>query len=130
MLVLGNRPQSYEGDDPVDYLNDWNGHDALIESIVVNVREKSVSVRLLAYPDENSKDRKPIELIFADVESVTTSTNLDQMEANSFAGTVNHWHLAEGPGSSFFYLIEGYIAVKAHSTLKLEERPPASLPST
>ena len=110
----------------MDYLNDRNGHDALIEGIAVDARKKSVSVRLLAFPNENSRDRKPIEFIFMDVSSITTSANLDQIEVNSFAGTVNHWHLAEGPGCSYFYLIEGYIAVTSRSALKLEERAAAS----
>lgn len=110
----------------MDYLNDWNGHDAQIEGIAVNIPGKSVSIQLLAYPTMNSKDRKPIEFTFLDVESITTSANLDLIELNSSAGSVNHWHLAEGPGTSFFYLIEGYVAIAARSALKLEERTVSS----
>ena len=104
-----------------NYLNDWNGHDALIESIAINLLKKSVVIRLLAYPDEHSKDRKPIELTFLDVETVTTSADLESIADNAFAGTVNHWHLAERPGTSFIYLVEGYITVTARTVLRLEE---------
>ena len=107
----------------MDYLNDWNGHDAVIESITIDVPNKAVSVRLQAYPHENSRARKPIEFRFVNVESITTSANLDLLAVNASAGSVNHWHLADGPGTSFFYLIEGYIAVASGSALKLEERP-------
>jgi hypothetical protein len=105
-----------------DYLNDWNGHDALIESIAINALENSVSVRLLAYPNEKSKERTPIEVTFLDVETITSNANLDSLSGNASAGNVNHWHLAVGPGTSFFYLVEGYIAVTARKALKLEER--------
>ena len=106
----------------MDCLNGWNGHDALVESITIDHIQKSVSVRLLAYRDEDAGDRNPIELRFSDVESVTTSANLDRIADNSSAGTVNHWHLAEGPGTSFLYLIEGYVAVSARSGVKLVAR--------
>lgn len=106
----------------MDYLNDLKGHDALIEGIAVDVPGKCVSIRLLAYPNEKSKTRKSIEFIFRDVKSMTASADLDLLADNSSAGTVNHWHLAQGPGTSFFYLIEGYIAIAARSAPKLEER--------
>lgn len=109
-------------DQAVNYINDWSGHDALIEKIEIDVQKKFVSVRLQAYPDESSKDRKPIEFRFRDVETITTSANLERIEANSFAGTVNHWHVVEGPGCSYFYLVEGYIAITARSAPQLEEQ--------
>lgn len=108
---------------PLDYLNDCCGHDSLIESIEINAAAKTVSVRLLAYPQEDSRDRKPIEFQFVDVESVTTSANLDLIADNAWAGNVNQWRLAEGPGASFFYLVDGYIAVTSPAPFRLVGRP-------
>ena len=72
-------------------------------------------------PNERSPDRRAIEFTFLEVESITANADLDSLADNAFAGTVNHWHLAEGPGTSFFYLCEGYIAVAALSVPILRE---------
>jgi hypothetical protein len=98
------------------------GHDALVESVVFDAAAGIVSVKLLAYPRADSGDRKAIEIRFSDVDSVNLAADLQSLDDNRSAGNVAYWHIARGAGTSFFYLIEGYLAITARAAPELLER--------
>lgn len=99
--------------------DEQSGHDALFEGIKIDAVNNTVSITLLAYPTEGSAQRVPVAIEFTDVESVAMQADMVRLAENRFAGTVNQWRIAEGPGTSYFYLVEGYLAVASRSPPKL-----------
>ena len=99
--------------------DDLQGHDAVLNGVEFDPVKQTVSVRLLAYPELNDSKRLSIEIAFKDVASVALNADLVSLAANRSAGNVNHWHIAEGEGTSYIYLTEGYIAISSRSAPKL-----------
>ena len=93
--------------------DEQQGHDAQIDAIAIDVLGRTVTLRLSAYANEESPKRDAIEIIFRDVEQVQSIADMIRLEKNRGAGNVNHWHVADGPGSSFFYFVEGCLVVTA-----------------
>jgi hypothetical protein len=49
------------------------------------------------------------------VDAFLLQADMIAMEANCFAGTVNQWKIAEGAGTSYFQLIEGYLTITSRA---------------
>ena len=77
--------------------------------------KRSVTLRFSAYPSEDAAERVAIEIDFTDVQQVQTLADLVELDDNYAAGNVNHWHVANGPGASYFYLVEGCLVITASS---------------
>lgn len=95
------------------YDDEMQGHDSQVESITIDALSRTVSLRFSSYPSFAASDRIAIEVAFKNVTSITTTADLVALSINHGAGNVNHWHVAEGPGSSYFYLIEGCLVITA-----------------
>jgi len=91
--------------------DEQSGHDALFEGVEIDAVNNTVSIKLLAYPAKGSAQRIPVAIEFTDVQSVAIHADMVRLAQNRFAGTVSQWRIAEGPGTSYFYLIEGYLAI-------------------
>jgi len=96
-----------------------SGHDALFEGLSVDAVGKSVSLSFLAYPSFEASERIAIEIEFSDVDAFLVQADMIAMEANRFAGTVNQWKIAEGAGTSYFQLIEGYLTITSRAAPRL-----------
>jgi len=101
------------------FYDEQSGHDALFEGVEIDAVRNTVSIRLRAYPAAGASQRISIGIEFSDVESLAMHADMIRLAENRSAGTVNHWRIAEGPGTSYFYLIEGYLAVASKSAPKL-----------
>jgi hypothetical protein len=99
--------------------DDYQGHDSLLEGIDIDTVKYTASIRLLSYETPGSPERIPITIDFSNVTSMTMQADMIQLANNRFAGTVAYWHIAEGTGTSYIYLIEGYVAVTADTPPKL-----------
>jgi len=95
--------------------DEQSGHDSLFEGVELDAVNNTVSVRLLSYPTHDAAKRIPIKIVFSKVVSVTMQADMIKLARNRFAGTVNHWRIAEAAGTSYFYFIEGYMAVASKS---------------
>lgn len=95
------------------------GHDSQLDGMSIDALAQSVSLRLSSYPSEGASDRVAIEICFTDVEQVQTLADLAELSDNRAAGNVNHWHIATGPGTSYFYLVEGCIMISAKNAPSL-----------
>lgn len=89
----------------------WEDHDSLLDKIEIDVVAQIVTVHLQSYFGSDRRSREPATITFTGVKAVTTAADLLDLAANTFAGHLNHAHLAERGGTSHFYLVEGYIAV-------------------
>lgn len=96
-------------------LDDWYDHDSLIEEVVIDVHNRTVSVRGSSYAGPEAAARSPFTLLFVDVNTVTTAVDMVELSANTFAGHINHAKLAHGPGTSHLYLVEGHMSVTSQS---------------
>ncbi|PVM93325.1 hypothetical protein [Caulobacter endophyticus] len=93
-----------------------DGHDALIDSLEVDFAARTVRLRVQVYPEPiHAAERMTMTLDFSGVASFVSTADLRELAENASAGHVNHWHLAEGPGASHIYLVEGYITVTAEA---------------
>ena len=79
----------------------------------MDVEARTVSLRLLAYPSQKASERIAVEIVFSDVQQVQSLADFVQLGANRDFGNVNHWHIADGPGASYFYLAEGCLIITA-----------------
>jgi hypothetical protein len=93
--------------------DEQQGHDAQLEAIAIDVLGRIVTLRLSSYPAQDARERDAIEIVFTNVEQVQSIADLVELEDNHSAGNVNQWHVADGAGTSYFYLIEGCLAVTA-----------------
>ena len=91
------------------------GHDAQLDAIVIDVLGRTVTVRLSAYTTPNGPERDAVDITFTNVEQVQSLADLAKLQDNRSAGNVNHWRIADGPGTSYFYLVEGCLVVTAGS---------------
>jgi len=73
----------------------------------------------MAYPYFEASERIAIEMEFSDVDTFLLQADMIAMEANRFAGTVNQWKIAEGAGTSYFQLIEGYFTITSRAAPRL-----------
>lgn len=99
--------------------SDEQGHDSQIEGITIDTSARTASIILLSYTETDSAKRVKIEIAFVDVVSMTAYADMLALADNKAAGNVSHWNIAEGEGTSHFYLIEGYLAVTSRSAPKL-----------
>ena len=95
--------------------DDWYDHDSLIEEVKIDILKRTVSVRGSSYAGPGAAARSPFTILFVDVDAVTTTADMVELTANTFAGHVNHAKLANGPGTSYLYLVEGYMSVTSQS---------------
>jgi len=98
------------------------GHDAQLDSITIDVMRRTVSLRLSSYPSEDAPGRVAIEIAFSNVEQVHTIADLVRLRDNHTSGNVNYWHVAEGPGTSYFHLVEGCLVITAQTAPVLNLR--------
>ncbi|WP_340316131.1 hypothetical protein [Rhizorhabdus argentea] len=99
--------------------DDKQGHDARLDSVEFDAEKRMASVHLLAYPETDAPQRVPITILFEGVLSLALNADLTSLANNRSAGNVNHWHMAEGGGTSHIYLIEGHIAISSQSAPQL-----------
>lgn len=104
------------------YDNETDGHDSQVESITVDVLRQTVSLALSSYPSLDASDRVAIEVTFNEVTSVNTLTDLVKLADNHSAGNVAYWHIQKGPGTSYFYLVQGCLVITARSAPTLSYR--------
>ena len=97
------------------------GHDAQILSVSFDVMAKSVSIRIAGYKSDNARDRQQATITFEQVTDLLVSADINELLDNHGAGNVNHWHIAQAAGTSYLYLVEGYIAITAAYPPSLEE---------
>jgi hypothetical protein len=95
--------------------DETQGHDAQLAGIAIDILARTVSLRLSAYPTQGATERVVIEIAFSEVDQVQTIADVVRLRDNHTAGNVNHWHIAEGPGTSYFYLVEGCLLVTARA---------------
>lgn len=69
------------------YDTEIQGHDSHLEGVAVDVLNRTVTLRLTAYPEAGASERVPIEMVFTEVERVHTSANLSELAKHHFAGT-------------------------------------------
>lgn len=93
--------------------DEQQGHDAQLDAIAIDVLGRTVTLRLSAYPTPDAPERGAVEVAFTNVEQVQSIADLVKLQDNRSAGNVNHWHVADGPGSSYFYFVEGFLVITA-----------------
>jgi len=98
------------------------GHDSRLDGIDFDAVMQTASVRVLAYPEPNASERVAITILFKDVESFAVNADLASLANNRSAGNVNHWHIADGGGTSHIYLTEGYIMISSRSAPEMVRR--------
>ncbi|MGR4862477.1 hypothetical protein [Caulobacter sp. LARHSG274] len=97
----------------------WNDHhDALLQGLEIDIASGSVSIRLLSYPHPEASERVAVEIEFSEVTAVNVAADLTELAQNAFAGHVGQARIADGPGTSYFYLVEGYLAVTSKATAR------------
>jgi hypothetical protein len=96
-------------------------HDALLRSMAVDYRAKTVAITVEFYESKEDGDRKSGLIFFEGVESVSQMNNFDALESNAFAGHVTQWVPAKGHGTTYIDVSGGGIAINAKKVvLELE----------
>ena len=101
--------------------DEMSGHDSQVETILVDPVGETVTVSLLSYPTYESRDRIPIKILFTEVTSVSTSSDMKELAKNRGAGNVVQWHISKTAGTSFISLTGGYLAITSGNAPSLIE---------
>lgn len=94
-------------------IDDINLHDALLKNMHVDYVEKTVSIDIAFYADEQSPNRVDATIDFKKVESISQITDFDRLKNNAFAGNINYWIPEKSVGITYIYLMDGCISIKA-----------------
>ena len=68
--------------------DEQQGHDAQLDAIAIDVLGRTVTLRLSAYPAEDTPKRNAVEIVFTDVEQVQSIADLVKLGDNHSAGNV------------------------------------------
>lgn len=92
-------------------------HDAVLTGLRVNFAEQSTTLSLDAYLLQSDKARRAVEIDFIGVEDLSVIAAFAAIAKNSRAGNINYWLPEAGAGTSFVYLNDGCISVRAAAVL-------------
>ena len=98
-------------------------HDALLKNTVINYVSKTIEIQLELYLNTNDTIRKSLSVVFEGVESISQMSDLDKLEQNAFAGNINYWLPEQSSGTTYIYLTDGCIAIKAANILLKSDQP-------
>lgn len=98
-------------------------HDALLKNTVINYVSKTIEIQLELYLNTNDTSRKSLSVVFEGVESISQMSDLDKLEQNAFAGNINYWLPEQSSGTTYIYLTDGCIAIKAANILLKSDQP-------
>jgi hypothetical protein len=70
-------------------------------------------LELEAYMGEGDRVRRPLEVTFVDVDDLACVADFSMMATNARAGNINYWAPSLTGGTSYVYLNEGCISIKA-----------------
>jgi hypothetical protein len=88
-------------------------HDALLKSTVTDYVTKTIEMVFEIYMNTDDTSRKQVSVVFEGVESISQISNLDNLNKNAFAGNVNYWIPEQHGNTTYIYLCDGCIAIKA-----------------
>jgi hypothetical protein len=88
-------------------------HDALLKSMNVDYAAKVATVKIEFFEDAKDRNRKVALLIFEEIELVSQISSLERLQENAFAGNVNYWVPAQNGGTTYIYLVDGCVSIKA-----------------
>jgi hypothetical protein len=95
-------------------INEVDLHDALLKNMVVDYKDKTISIFVDYYKSENDKERITAEIRFKGVEMLSQVSDTVEMERNAFAGNISYWIPSQGSGTTYIYLSQGFISVKSN----------------
>ena len=87
-------------------------HDALLKGLEIDYVGGIAMVSLEYYVDASDAERKPLKVTFSEIQGISVVSDFISLRKNVFAGNVSYWHPAQD-GSTYIYLTEGYIEIKA-----------------
>ncbi len=88
-------------------------HDGVLRSLHADYSKALVTLFVDAYLSVDTKVRSPVEINFVDVENMSCIADFESMATNSRAGNINYWAPAANGGSTYVYLSEGCIVIRA-----------------
>jgi hypothetical protein len=88
-------------------------HDAVLKGMRVNFTERSTTLLLDAYLLADAKVRRALEVDFLGVEDLSLIAALAAIADNSRAGNINYWLPKTDAGTTYVYLNDGCISVRA-----------------
>lgn len=98
------------------------GHDSQVRSIHIDPEKGTVTVCLHSYPSEQASERILIAVHFSNVTQVNMLADMRAMKENASAGNVQFWSIAEGAGTSYFYVTHGCLAITSKDPPNLIEQ--------
>ena len=88
-------------------------HDAVLSGMTIDYSLRVATVGLEFYSSEEERHRHPALITFHGIESISQICDLDQLAKNASPGNVNYWIPAEEGGTTYIYLVDGCLAIKA-----------------
>lgn len=90
-------------------------HDAIIESIDINILDQSTKIRLKYYESTDAKERSSGVIAFRLVSAISGLLEFNALLDNSRSGNINHWTPSPASGTTYIYFLEGCLSVSANS---------------
>lgn len=88
-------------------------HDAVLTGLRVDFAGQSITLTLDAYLLQSDRVRRAVEIDFIGVDDLSFIAAFAAIAKNSRAGNINYWLPEAGAGTSFVYLNDGCISVRA-----------------
>lgn len=88
-------------------------HDALLKSTCIDYTDGTVEIGFEFYASADDSSRKSVSVVFEGVESMSQIADLEALKKNAFAGNVTYWLPGENGATTYIYLTDGCLAIKA-----------------
>jgi hypothetical protein len=103
------------------YDDEMSGHDSQVRSVQIDPAQRTITIHLMSYLSNQSRERIPLTVRFVDVTNVNMIADLTEMADNHGAGNLQFWNIAKGAGTSYFYLAQGCLAITSETAPTLVE---------
>jgi len=91
-------------------------HDANLKSTSINYVAKTVALEIEYYPTEQSNNRISAIFQFSDVSDYHENSSVKEMSVHSkCGGNISSWEPSVNAGTTYFYLVQGFISITAKS---------------
>lgn len=99
-------------------------HDAIIDGVEIDFNNHTAVIYIKYYKSDESANRINGNIKFSNVSFAAQNFSISDLDINKTAGNVSYWIPSANFGSTYIYLVQGYIQITSDPPSLLENEAP------